>query len=168
MLSWAEYRHSSALHIEKKKRSKVDAAVVTWVSFYSTVSVLTPPQALRFQSQAGELEVRETGDEHAKDQGKEKEERRYAVSLSFPFPSSLARPPLSQRERRLGTRQLLGCSFLDLFLTFLRIFKTYSPPLWAQILLVLLGICEHTGLDARVNFLCHRLHLISPRLLYGQ
>ena len=48
----------------------------------------------RFDSEAGEaseLEARETGDEHAR--------------RPFPFPSSLARPPLSQRERRLGTRQ---------------------------------------------------------------
>ena len=41
----------------------------------------------------------------ARDHGKEKEERRHDVSHPFPFPSSLARPPLSQWKRRLGTRQ---------------------------------------------------------------
>ena len=59
-----------------------------------TLARLPPPQALRFSRKAGEggeLEARETGDEHA---------------IDHPFPSSLARPPLSQQERRLGTRQL--------------------------------------------------------------
>ena len=36
------------------------------------VSALPPPQALRLQSQAGELEARGTRDEHARDHGKEK------------------------------------------------------------------------------------------------
>ena len=43
-----------------------------------TFTVLPPPQALRFSrkaGEAGELEARETGDEHARDHGKEKEER---------------------------------------------------------------------------------------------
>ena len=65
---------------------------------------LPPPHALRFSrkaGEAGELEPRETGNEHARDYGKEREEH------PFPFPSSLARPPLSKRERELGARQQL-------------------------------------------------------------
>ena len=88
---------------------------------------------------AGELEARETGDEHARDHGKGKGERRNAcekrcgflgnfvvfsscyfprvLKPSFPFPSSLARPPLSHRERNLGTRQqFLPCGTWDPFL----------------------------------------------------
>ena len=48
-------------------------------------SYLSPPQALRLQSRAGELEARETGDEHARDHGKEKEERRNACKNSCQF-----------------------------------------------------------------------------------
>ena len=59
---------------------------------------MPPPQVLRSQSQAGELEARETGDEKARDHGKEEEERRNAVSSPFAFPSSLALLPLSQWE----------------------------------------------------------------------
>ena len=62
---------------------------------------LPPPQAPRFSRKAGEAGepiARETRDEHARDYGKEKEWH------PFPFPSSLARPPLSQRRRRQGTR----------------------------------------------------------------
>ena len=65
---------------------------------------LPPPQAPRFSRKAGEAGepvARETEDEHARDYGKEKE------WLPFPFPSSLAHPPLSQRGRRQGTRQEL-------------------------------------------------------------
>ena len=71
---------------------------------HGKIGFLPPPQTLRFsrkEGEAGELEARETGDEHAWDHGKEKEE-----GHPFPFPSSLARPPLPQRERRLGTRQI--------------------------------------------------------------
>ena len=47
-----------------------------------------PPQALRFsrkEGEAGELEARETGDEHARDHGKEKDERRNACKNSVDF-----------------------------------------------------------------------------------
>ena len=55
-----------------------------------TLDIETPlelplPQALGFQSQAGELEARETGDEHAKDHGKEKGERRNAREKTCRF-----------------------------------------------------------------------------------
>ena len=48
---------------------------------------LPPPQALRLQPQAGELEARETGDEHSRDHVKEKGERqkRENVSISSKF-----------------------------------------------------------------------------------
>ena len=55
---------------------------------HDTIGFLPPPQALRFsrkEGKAGELEARETGDEHVWDHGKEKEE-----GHPFPFPSSLA------------------------------------------------------------------------------
>ena len=48
-------------------------------------SYLSPPQALRLQSRAGELEARETGDEHARDHGKERGERRNACEKSCRF-----------------------------------------------------------------------------------
>ena len=78
----------------------------------------------RKTGEAGGLEAREAGDEHARDHGKEEGERRnvshpfpfpflpYAPTTFtarqnlFPLPFSLARPPLSWQERRLGTRQL--------------------------------------------------------------
>ena len=58
------------------------------------------------KTEAGELEVRETGNEHARDHGKEKRERRNDVSRLFPFPWSFARALVPRKkERRLGTRQ---------------------------------------------------------------
>ena len=61
-------------------------------------------QTLRFPSQAGELKARETGDEHARDHGKEKEERRFLGHFVFFSQRERER----ERERRLGTRQRLG------------------------------------------------------------
>ena len=56
------------------------------------VKKLPPPQALRFQSQAGELSTRNWG--RAREGSREGGRRE-----AFPFPSSLAHPPLSQQER---------------------------------------------------------------------
>ena len=53
-----------------------------------TLLDLPPPQAFRFRSrsgEAGELEARETGDEHRRDHGKEKEGRRNACKNSCRF-----------------------------------------------------------------------------------
>ena len=75
-----------------RKRSEIEAGkilhryLVNYLLLPVTRVQLPPSQALRFQSQAGELEARETGDEHARDHGKEKEKtptRRRVVTWQF-------------------------------------------------------------------------------------
>ena len=56
--------------------------------FQGTTRNLPPPQAFRVSrkaGEAGELEARETGDEHAREHGKEKIERRNACENSVDF-----------------------------------------------------------------------------------
>ena len=72
-----------------------------------TASILPPPQALRFRSRwSGQ--ARSTRNWGRAREGSREGERKEAHP--FPFPSSLGRPTLSQRERRLGTRQASICA----------------------------------------------------------
>ena len=64
----------------------------------------------RKAGEEGELEARKTGDEHARDHGKEKA----ASRILSPSLSPLRAHHFSQRERRLGTRQSFYDSFEDL------------------------------------------------------
>ena len=75
----------------------------------------------RFDYSRKQASSKETGDEHARDHGKEKEERRNDVSLPFPFPSSLTRPPRSQRERETSGNEadeLIKKGFVTIYFTF--------------------------------------------------
>ena len=100
-----------------RKRSEIEAGkilhryLVNYLSLPVTRVQLPPSQALRFQSQAGELKARETGDEYARDNGKEKE-RQNAILKTLcarclsPLPFLHCAPTtFAARERRLGTRQ---------------------------------------------------------------
>lgn len=63
-------RRNIAANISKAKYINSLQQTFLFLQRPFTWCCLPPPQALRFQSQAGELEARETGDEYARDYGK--------------------------------------------------------------------------------------------------
>ena len=96
-MGWKHYEPAEPPPPQKKKKKKREPQAGR--GLLGVHSLLPPPQALRFQSQAGELEARETGNEHAKDHRKEKGERKGESSfLSPPLPLLRTHHFRSERE----------------------------------------------------------------------
>ena len=79
--------------------------LINYLSLAVTRVRLPPSQALRLQLQASVLEARETGDEHARDQEKEKERRKTLSARRLASFSLSPFAPTTFAARRLGTRQ---------------------------------------------------------------
>lgn len=70
--------------VKRDRLTGLNSAVLTTSIAEVMGSKLPPPHAPRFQSQTCEFEARETGDEHVRDHGKEKEAHHFRSERETP------------------------------------------------------------------------------------
>ena len=110
-------------------------------SLFLSIFCLPPPQALWFQSQNRWIQSKpgEPGGQACKG----------SFSFPLPFPSSLAQPPLWQRERHLGMRQIFCYLLRNLALMLTKKIKTYGLFLgFSEVNMIwwlLLSLVKHVG-----------------------